>query len=206
MHGASADASYLTWCWCKQGASFLRPPKLINHDVVGRIVWANFVHNLSQRRVLHFGCAPFKQQHWFYIGKFNKNRMLQCHDASSYAIVKKNVNISIEKCEKINFGNFFNKSMVRSSTVGVKNCAHVKREKQKNTKSLKYDRKMCHFWKCCSHAAWEADFFLILTGDFSVKVDFWNTSRARMRFFHKDAWCQLDENHEFDTSKMCFSP
>ena len=122
---------------------------------------------------------------WFYIGKTNENRMLPCHDTSWHNIVKKSVNISLGKCVKMHFGIFFANFMVRSNTAGGENRARVKRGKQKMTKSLKYDRKIRHFWKCCSHAAWERDFFLILAGDFSVKVDFWNTSRARMRFFIK---------------------
>ena len=142
--------------------------------------------------------------HLFYISKINKNRMLPCHGGPSYKFAKNNVNIILGKCVKMNFGIFFLKFMVRSNTAGGQNRAHVKRGKQKMTKSLKYDRKIRQIWKCCSHAAWEADFFLILAGAFSVKVDFWNTSRARMRFFFEDVWCRLGQNHDFGTSKMCF--
>ena len=126
-----------------------------------------------------------KTYHYALLILYYENQQ-KTHVAMSRCIVlktcKKSVNILLEKC-KNEFRHFFLKFMVRSNTAGGQNRAHVKRGKQQMTKSFKYDGKIRHYWKCCSHAAWEADFFLILAGDFSVKVDFWNTSRARMLFF-----------------------
>ena len=63
--------------------------------------------------------------------------------------------------------------------------------------------KMCKTCNCCSRSG-HRRFFLILSGDFSVKVDFWRMSRAKMIVFTEHAWLTFNENVDFATSKISF--